>query len=251
MSSSPGRWNRLIRRTGWIIIVFLLQIGLIFWLSGNSKAAIRKASPAPSLSIVSPESNELVALSDPTLFALPHYRTFSGAAWLRPHSVPAQSFEWSDEPGWFQPSRDDFLPGTNSGGAEIEISELVKTAPPAPPRPAVAVPAQFPEKSKLKILGFTRALVSAPSLPAWSTTNLLTNTVVRLMVDANGITRSQTILVRSGLPDADQFALNTSRNLRFAPIRGAISSTNPVAGLTWGEAVFEWLNNDNSEGGKK
>jgi hypothetical protein len=231
MSPYPGKWNRFIRRTGWIIIVFLLQIGLIVWFSGNSKAAIRKTSPAPSLSIVSPQSGELVALTDPTLFALPHYRTFSGAAWLRSHNIPAQSFEWSDKPGWFQPSNDDFLPGTNSAAAEIEVSELVKTAPPLPPRPAVSVAPQFPEKSKLEILGFTRALVSAPSLPAWSTTNALTNTVVRLMVDANGITRSQTLLVRSGLPEADQFALNTSRNLRFAPVPGASASSNPVAGL--------------------
>jgi hypothetical protein len=127
----------------------------------------------------------------------------------------------------------------------------VKTVLPPPPKPVVSVPPQFAEKSNLKIFGLARGLISTPSLPSWSTTNRLTNTVVRLMVDAKGITRSQTLLVRSGLPDADRFALDASRNFQFAPMANAASSTNSAANLRWGEAVFQWFNSVNSEGGKK
>ena len=251
MSSAPGRWNAFIRRVGWITILFLVQIVFIVWLSEGSKAPVRKPPPAPSLSIVSPQSAEIVALSDPTLFALPHYRAFSGTAWLRPRTIPAPAFEWKDEPRWFEPASSDFLPTPNSRTADIDVSELVKTVLPPPPKPVVSVPPQFAEKSNLKIFGLARGLISTPSLPSWSTTNRLTNTVVRLMVDAKGITRSQTLLVRSGLPDADRFALDASRNFQFAPMANAASSTNSAANLRWGEAVFRWFNSVNSEGGKK
>ena len=41
-----------------------------------------------------------MALSDPTLFALPHFRGFWGDPWLRPPPAPDRSFEWTEEPRW-------------------------------------------------------------------------------------------------------------------------------------------------------
>jgi TonB family protein len=70
----------------------------------------------------------------------------------------------------------------------------------------------------------------------------LTNTVVRLLVDADGWTRSPVLLKRSGYEAADKLALKFAKGARFESLAetGPRSIGKPPAPLTWGEMVFEW-----------
>jgi hypothetical protein len=251
MTDAPGRWRGVVRQIGWIAVLFILQIALIVWLSDSSKTPTLKRSTAPTLQILSPQFTDQIELNDPTLFALPHYRSFSGFAWLRAPTVAALPFEWSDRPRWFETSTNEFLTIKSSRASEFALYELVKSAPPPPSAPPTPGISQFPQKSELKIFGFARSVLSPPALPSWSSTNALTNTVVRMMVDGKGITRSQTLLVRSGLPEADDLALNISRNLRFESAASSPAPGEPGSGLIWGEAVFQWQNKPDSNGGRK
>ena len=58
------------------------------------------------------------------------------------------------------------------------------------------------------------------------------------MVDSEGLPRSETLLIRSGLPEADDYALRAARNLRFKPLDNRQKS--PASALDWGEVVFQW-----------
>src|SRR3954463_6569510 len=67
-------FTRNTRWLTWVGLVFTIQIGIIVWFSERGKPAVKKPAPAPMLSLAGRGSSELLALRDPTLFALPHYR---------------------------------------------------------------------------------------------------------------------------------------------------------------------------------
>jgi TonB family protein len=69
-------------------------------------------------------------------------------------------------------------------------------------------------------------------LPAWPSDQLLSNSVVQIAVNSAGQVVSARLLGRSGLPGADNMALDKSRNLRFKPV--------PASPPAWGRAVFAW-----------
>src|SRR5438093_3295909 len=77
----PGRWSRG-RWWAMIAIVLLVQVGLIFALGDRKPVAPRAATETQRL-LVQPERGEMLALQDPTLFALPNANGFGAAAWLR------------------------------------------------------------------------------------------------------------------------------------------------------------------------
>src|SRR5262249_53548950 len=112
---------------------------------------------------------------------------------------------------------------------------------PESPSLSLSVPSKFADKSTVRINGAlsNRKLLAVPDLPSWGSTNLLTNTVIRLMVDSEGLPRSQTLLIRSGATEADDYALRTARNLRFEPDTPRTADTSPNS-LAWGELVFQW-----------
>ncbi len=242
-----GFASALKRNTRWILsvaLLFLLQIALIFWLSDYSQPPIRKPAHAPTIQLADTASAELLALSDPTLFALPHFRGFSGKAWLKAPSPPDRWFDWTEEPRWLpMPAAE--LPRTISLGspANLDAFEVVSVSTPEPPSLIISAPAQFRQKSALKVDGALagRKLTVSPNLPSWPFPDLLTNTVVGVMVNAEGLPRSETLLVRSGLVAADEYALKTARELRFEPLAAAQSSrTVPDSVMTRGELIFQW-----------
>ena len=85
-----------------------------------------------------------------------------------------------------------------------------------------------------------RKLLVVPDLPSWGSTNLITNTVVRLMVDSEGLPRSQTLLSRSGATEADDYAVRMTRGLRFEPVIVTRNAETSPDSLAWGEVVFQW-----------
>ncbi len=242
--SEPSRWP-----TGrwWsaVALVLCLQVGLIFWLGDQGPAAAPAAAPGPQLQLAGTVTNELLALMDPSLFALPHQETFAGPAWLTLPKVGAQPFVWSEPPQWFE------LPVEQLGAAFQAFLETNRFAQPqilnrsepdlSSPSPGGSL--EVPSHSTYQILGGLRArsLAVPIELRSWPNGEMLTNSIVEVLVDAAGRSVSVTLLSNSGSAEADQFALRQAETARFEPLApNPNQPANPLAGLSWGQIIFDW-----------
>jgi hypothetical protein len=246
LTIEPPTWTW--RRWCWLIaLTFGAQLGLIFSLADKSRPRVRQPSPAPKLSVLEDSSSELLALSDPTLFALPHQVGFSGPAWMKIPPVPSRFFEWTEEPAWLvlpieQPEK------ASSTLADSNYTELLTTFDLFEPEPTAPEPGytmSFRQKSQFRLgEGLQRRqLKTVLKLPSWPHSDFLTNTVVKLFINGDGVPVSTPILLySSGLKAADDFALAQAGAARFEPIinEGPNRSTSPLANATWGTMVFEW-----------
>lgn len=233
----PTRWSR---RRWWTLIalVFTAHLGLIFALGDRKPVTPRPPAPAPMLRLAA-ESDELLALNDPTLFALPHRKGFAGTTWLQFTNVNFQPFRWTEPPRLL------LLPVEKLGGTfaqfmqtnqlapfELEIKPASELTMPMTPEvgPVIAL------RSTLRMVGglANRRLLAPPELPSQPATDLLTNSVAQVLVSADGNVISSTLLARSGSEKADLFALATARGARFEPWR------NGGTKLSVGTMIFEW-----------
>ena len=95
---SPAPWPR--HRWGTLIaLAFAAHVGLIFAFGDRRPVVSRPPGPAPELRLAI-GSNELLALHDPTLFALPHPRGFTAAAWREISQTVFPPFRWAEPPHW-------------------------------------------------------------------------------------------------------------------------------------------------------
>jgi len=87
-----------------------------------------------------------------------------------------------------------------------------------------------------------RQWMRPPDLTNFANAELLTNSVVRMVVAADGKPISFTLLISSGLTAADRFALDQARVCRFEPLPEPQDASQPerLETLSWGELVFEW-----------
>jgi hypothetical protein len=228
------------------VIVFVVQLALIFWLSDRRPAEVRSANPSPDLRFAGEDSADLLALLDPTLFALPNPRSFSGKAWLQAPPILFRPLDWSEPAAW--------LPlQTHQLGAVFQ--RLIRTNTfGAPQLPEMPIPQSFPpdiavtplarDQSELQVAGGLtgRRLINPVTLGPWPHTDMLTNTVVQLVVDTLGVPRSATLLVSSGLKSADSAAIEAAHGMRFEPLPEVDSSAgrDPLNQLQWGQLVFAW-----------
>ena len=242
MTDAPverGPWSR---QRWWLAIAFVLglQAALIFALEKSSSATPRKTVMVPLIHLQEHVSLEPLAVSDPTLFVLPHHRGFSGEAWL--NRAPLLNFQPAD---WAEPPR--ALPlATARLGASFKEFITANTSPHfetiatfETPR---STPSFFPAtppspQSTLRIEGALaqRRLLAAPELRAWESSELVSNSVVQVLVDAPGRVVSVVLLSpASGVKqqEADARALELARAARFEP------ATNGA--LTVGTLLFEW-----------
>ena len=182
----PLRWP-LRRWSTTILIVFAGQLVLIFWLSSSSQSRTRPLIAAPpSLHLAGSSSNLVLALADPTLFALPHRQTFSGEAWL---TIPAQEFEpfvWTEAAHWLELNSDD-LGAAFRKTLERQPATLALPFAPNSERqrlPELATAGPFPTNSTLKLgLGLTQRHLSRTfALRSWPHRDILTNSVVQVLV---------------------------------------------------------------------
>jgi len=245
-SASDGRWSR--RR--WLLLIGLIfsgQVALIFLLGEHSPARARTRGPAPAFRLASPRAAEFLALEDPTLFALPHRQGFSGRAWLHVFSQKLPSFEWSEQPQWLPlpvaqlgQTFNRFMETNQPGlGPVLAIAESELMVPEISPGSVLR------EESALRLSGSlaARRLLTPLALKSWPNADVLTNTVVHVLVDGSGQTFSPKVLLPgSGSKEADQYALEQAKAARFDSIlpTGPQSVTNPPARLTSGEMIFEW-----------
>lgn len=234
-------WSRP-RWLGAVLLVFVAQLAFIWLLGARKPDVTRPAFPTPPTKLMGEASLPLAELNDPTLFALPHVRGFSGQAWAQ---IPRREFtsaDW-DEPFRWLPLAVSKLGDTfqqllaSSARPLIQIAE--KTEPYIAPLEGV-VPFALPGKSRLRIEGglVTRALRGPLAVPSWPGNEVLAASEVRVIVDADGWVVSATVAPNnlSNKPDqakADQEALELARTARFESIR-------PATGLMFGRMIFQW-----------
>jgi len=259
--------------TGWskrrltltVTLILAVQIGLIYWLSDRRAPTVRIPRFAPVLQMVGgsagdqhadPSMRELSALQDPTMFALPRSETFAGMAWLSAPKIASPSLEWSEDPMWEFTNA--AAPASQLGAAFsrfIETNVVKSWHVAALPEPALVMPTVEPDPrlnapSRVQIVSLDPQvrLLTPLALPAWpprsngpSDFELLTNSVVAVTYGSDGKAFSATLLSGSGLPAADDFAMNQARQARFTVDNVvARDPSMDVGGLSWATLVFEW-----------
>jgi hypothetical protein len=234
----PQKWSPTFR---WLLIalVFLAHIGFIFALGDRKPHKSRLLPPGIALGLA-PAENELLALNNASLLALPHRQSFSGEAWLKPAVVEFEPYRWEE------PSRELDLTASDLGSVFLQFMQTNRFVSfpfptkltPQPPSPS-AIKAEFilPTNSSLTLSAEfkDRRLLNPPNLQPMAATDLLTNTVVQVLVTTEGDVMSYTLLSRSGSAEADKLAIEFSKQARFEKQRiGA-----PV--LKKGNLIFEWF----------
>jgi TonB family protein len=238
-------WSRR-RWWGLVALVFVVQLGLIFWLGDTVPIRPRPAAPAFTFKLAGNASAELLALNDPTLFALPHRQGSAGPPSQRTPRPEANSFQWPEP-------TNSFLLAVGQLGAVfsrfIETNEFNSLQLPANLKPTLTLPDLPPlaisaEQSTLLLEGDLAQwrLITPLSLRSWPNPDILTDSVVRIAVDSEGRPVSPTLLSSSGSVAADQHALELARAARFEPVRRnpADPALKPASDLSLVRMVFRW-----------
>jgi len=247
MSSATVEAEAWFPRRWWLLtgLIFVVQVSLIFWLGEHTRERPRPLGRAPRLRLTA--YSPRLALEDPTLFALPHQRGFSGPAWLEVKPFDFPSYDWSEPPRWLSLSLAPLSATFEQEAREtnaFDPLQLLRAAPPQLTIPSPAVLPPVPGRSVSRLEGELagRGLLSTPQLPSWRRPEILTNSVVQLVVDAQGWPLSTALISSSGWKEADDVALARTRGLRLKPLGGEGPSPRQSAAeqLMWGELVFEW-----------
>ena len=230
-----------------LAVVFVVQVGLIFLLSGEPAKPVTASKALPSLQILpyrmtESQFMETFLATDPSLFVTANQHGFSGDAWLK---APPRFYEYheiikrTEPPFWLALNLRQF----GNTVSEFIQTNLVASAN----QPVVSPPkihfkmsfssdSSYPAKtnSQMFIEGAVadRLLVNPPQLETWPHPDLLTNSIAKIAVDAGGTVLSSRLISRSGSEEADNRALEISRNLEFSPARNT--------GLSWGTIIFDW-----------
>src|SRR5262249_53949561 len=189
LTMEPHRWSR----TRWYVVlsvVLAMQLGLIFWLGAQGPTYPRRPAGAPNLRIAGPPFEDRIALTDPTLFGLPHQQGFAGPAWLTLPRVGAEPFVWTEPARWLM------LPVEQLGSVfrsyiasnQFVPPESLFTLKPEPVSPELASLAGLPGKSALRLAGGLSGIALQTNFELRSQTNseVLTNSVVQLLITRDG-----------------------------------------------------------------
>lgn len=241
--TEPPRWSRA-RWWSMLALIFAFQLALIFWLGARGAVDAIRTAHVPNMRIAGPALDDVLALTDPTLLALPHQQGFAGAAWLVIPRIGANPFVWSDSPSWLP------IPIEELGNVfrdYITTNQFGPTVARSPRLPDFTAPevASWPESqanSTIRLTGDLAQLgLTQPiGLTSWTNSEMLTNSVVQLLVGADGRAVSATLLSTSGLREADQSALEAAIQSRFQPPPQRQGNKSPAARLAWGQMIFEW-----------
>ncbi|WCJ60782.1 energy transducer TonB [Fontisphaera persica] len=234
MHGMPGR-----RLWFWLGVSFAAHLAVI-WLLGE-----RPRLPSPETDVfrtvltenLAPLAARLPDYDDPQVFALPSPRGFSGSGWLRAKAQAHEYHEWMDEQRWLP------LPVDQLGQTFIQHVRLLTE--PTPPMPRKAEPVLSPlvtdlvmdwapARSRLQLEGALAARLKTPlpAAPTLAHKEVLKPTILELMVDERGHVFSALVLGESGLPAADELAVQLARQLDFQP------AASP--GLVSGRLVVVW-----------
>ena len=223
-----------------ILLVFAAQVGLVFALGERHFAPPRVVANVPKLALAD-NSDELLALNDPTLFALPHAGDFVSAACLQTPVTPPPLFHWAETPGELP------LDAENLGAVFSRFMQTNRFAMPTgnfKPEPKLSEPVLplqpvFADASTLQIEGglARRKLLTRENLPSWPRPDVIAPSKVQVLVNAAGDVVSAVLMPPDNRAEAaaqydaaDANALALARAARFAP----------APGLTDGQMIFDW-----------
>ena len=240
----PVRWSRR-RWLGFVAALIVAQVGGILYLGEQILPGARRPPFSTTVHLVLDDKSrqQLAAqpgVSDPTLFALPSLRGFSGAAWMTFPSPDFRPPDWTYAPHWLHLEE-------SSLGHAFEQFVTTNQPPPLqlvnnslpPPRAEPNFPNEpLPPFSRYRLEGelVNRPLLQPLALRSWAYTDMLSNTTVQAVVDADGRTLSARLIGSSGYAKADAYALTTTTGARFQPRADREGSK----GLAWGRLVFYW-----------
>lgn len=216
-----------------IAFAFVAHLAFIFVFGEKKTPAPRVAKNFPHLQLAN-NTSELIALDDPTLFALPHVEDFAPAVWRRTPAITPPSFRWTEAPPFLSPAVE--MLGTEFGSF-MQSNQLAALSLNLKPEPEIIIPevraeSMLPQSSSLEISGdiAQRKLLKPIIVPTLPYNDVITSSRVQLLAGDNGNVISVVSLESSGYDKADEIALQLSRTARFAP----------APGLTLGEFIFNW-----------
>jgi hypothetical protein len=223
-----------------ILLAVLAHVALIGFFGTRSEIAPRVVSRVPRLQLAG-DYDPLIALGDPTLFALPNPRDFASAIWLRIPAVKSPFFGWSEPPRWL--SLDEENPAATFEQLLTEPPHPSMPSEVKPPLPMTMLPAaigaSLPSGSSLTILGSLagRGLTTSLALPSLPYDDVIPPSRIQVLVDQSGRIVSAILLPSTDSTEAiqrcdaaDQRALGIVKQLRF----------NPARRLDLGEILFSW-----------
>jgi len=242
----PGReppGDGLGTRSRWLMLialVFAAHVVLLFAFGGRKQIVPRAVTNVPTLRLAD-DSSGLLALNDPTLFALPHQNDFASVIWLQTVALRQPSFRWTEPPRWLSLSANElglvfnqFMLTNRFASFELQLKPPLKlSAPGLPVEPALA------QNSTLRVEGelAQRQLPSQFNLTNWPYANAIAPSKVQVLVDMAGNVISTVLLPPdSGFTATDQYekadqrALELARAMRFTP----------SSRLTVGWMIFNW-----------
>lgn len=241
-----GSWPQ---RRLWTTVAALvvMQAGLVFWL--GERSPVRPLETTSELEVLwwPAYAGELTALGDPTLFAWANPHGFSRAAWLEIPSLEYRPFEWTEPPRFLaiRPGQlgDMFRQSVQENAARpFEVT--------GKPEPQICLPefdvasTSLPTQSIWHAQGDLagRRLLSQFHLPSWPANDILSKSVVQVIVADDGQTQSATLLSGSGSKEADERALDLAKSAEWEPQRGPGQQRPPggVGPLSWGQLIFSW-----------
>jgi len=220
----------------WILIIALAlaaHVALIFTFGSKKQIIPRPAAVVPQIHLAD-ANNELVALTDPTLFALPHAEDLGALIGQNLNMFGQPSFRWTEPPP-FLPISPAAL-GANFAGY-MQTNRFPTAGLDLKPAPQTALlflkyESALPQASTFHLAGkiAQRRMLNQIDVPALPYNDVLKPSRVQVLVDENGNVVSDVLLGSSEYDVADQKALELARKARFAP----------EPGLMFGELIFNW-----------
>jgi len=222
-----------------IVLAFVAHLAFIFIFGAKQAPPRRVAAHIPQFQLAN--SSELIALDDPTLFALPHMEDFAPAVWRRTPEIKAPLLRLPEPPAFLAPAV--VMIGTGLGAfmSSNQIASLPLNFKPEPEMtiPQVKIESMLPQHSTLEVSGdlAQRNLLAPVAVPTLPYPDVIAPSKVQVLVDADGKVLSAVLLPSDNAMEAagraevgETNALKIARGLRFAP----------AAGLTFGELIFNW-----------
>jgi hypothetical protein len=222
-----------------IILAFVAHAALIF-IFGTTKSVVPlTAKNVPQLQLAD-NANELIALENPSLFALPNPKDFASVIWEKIPVVAQPSFRWTETPPWLPLAAENldatflkFMQTNLFAGLESDLK----------PQPHLteffSTQSGQTQISQLKIIGglAQRKLLNEIQLPSLPHNDVIAPSRVQILADATGNVLSAILLPPENPLDAanhydlaDQRALQLARTLQFAPSKN----------VALGELIFIW-----------
>lgn len=223
------RWRKVL-----VFIVFAFAAHLAFvLLLGTKKTAAQRAVTRVPVFHLADIGDELIRLTDPTLWVLPHTEDSAPVAWSFQSVGTNQMINYTEDPLFLLPVAADFGAAFNNF---IQTNRFATTRLNLKPEPHLVLPvatvAPLPQNSSWQLTGEIagRRILNAFAVPTLPLNDVLQPTRVQLLVDVNGDLLSTVLLDSSADSDADQLALKLTRTLRFVP----------ADHLMFGELICNW-----------